>query len=142
MCPLFLRENVAVYDESHIRCIRSAKVPRPTLCMFKQDARDDSPKWYSQVDGSSSVFQRQCGRRNSTEKIECTGLAVDTQGALIMTSKLGDFGYEVVYDPHYIKSLGQQTGIFAFVILGIALGLYACVFVAVWCCRRLCKRCA
>ena len=38
---------------------------------------------------------------------------------------------------HYIENLGQQTGIFAFVILAIALGLYACVFVAVWCCRRL-----
>ncbi len=59
-----------------------------------------------------------------------------------MTSKLGDFGYEVIYDEQYIESLGQQTGIFAFCILGIALGLYACVFVAVWCCRRLCKRCA
>ena len=140
--PLFLRENVAVYDESHIRCFQSAKVPQPTLCMFSQAARDNSPKWYSDVDGSSSVFERQCGPRNSTEKVECTGLAVNTQGALIMTSKLGDFGYEVIYDEQYIDSLGQQTGIFAFSILGIALGLYACVFVAVWCCRRLCRRCA
>ena len=35
-------------------------------------------------------------------------LAVDTQGPLITTSKLGDTGYEVVSDKQFINALREE----------------------------------
>ena len=133
---LFYRQNVAVYDESHIRCIQSSNkyIGKPTLCMLNSTSRDDSPKFYSKSKTSSSVFERHCGW-NASSQWDCTGLAVNTDGSLIMMSQLADFGYEVLYDPEWVGGLGQQTGKFAFSILGTALGLYACILVAVCCCR-------
>ncbi len=56
-------------------------------------------------------------------------------GDLIMTSLLGKCGSEVSYDHIYLNELGQATGKFAFSILGIALGLYACIGLAVCACK-------
>ena len=134
---LFQRQHVAVYDESHIRCMQSTnkKIGKPTLCMLSPTSRDNSPRFYSKTSSSSSsVFERHCGW-NSSSQWNCTGLAVNTDGSLIMTSQLANFGYEVLYDKDWVGSLGQQAGRFAFSIFGIALGLYACILVAVCCCR-------
>ena len=115
---------------------RSPKIDVSILCQFNWDTRDSAAKYYKPAPDPildprlNSVFERHC-LTNSSQETTCTGSAVDTHGDLIMTSQLGKYGSEIRYDHLYLNELSQATGKFAFSILGIALGLYACIGLAV-----------